>query len=192
MKIFKLVTLIFIILILVTTFQKNNQAVLDSKSVDIYYARTIDQELLCWQNSCFKSLVSADRQKLVEVKKPFFSFSKKLLTIEDKFHNIDTPIYNYVVKDKNIWLTLVTIIILVSPYIIWSLIKYKTPLPRYAAAFVSAETSTPITPLNWTADSTLFWAKTVALITPSTQREPLAPNLPLFPASFSLLPPGML
>src|SRR3989338_9420321 len=45
------------------------------------------------------------------------------------------------VKDKNIWLTLVTIIFLVSPYIIWSLIKYKTPLPRYAAAFVSAETS---------------------------------------------------
>lgn len=44
------------------------------------------------------------------------------------------------VKEKNIWITLATIIMLAGPYIIWSLIKYGTPLPRYAAAFVSAET----------------------------------------------------
>lgn len=52
------------------------------------------------------------------------------------------------VKEKNIWLTLVTIAIIVSPYIIWSLIKYGTPLPRYAAAFVSAETL-QFTPSAW-------------------------------------------
>jgi len=53
-------------------------------------------------------------------------------------------------KNRNIWITLVIILIIISPYIIWSLINYKTPLPRYSAAFVASQTGI-YTPSSWNA-----------------------------------------
>src|SRR3989338_2017973 len=45
-------------------------------------------------------------------------------------------------KNKDLWIGLLIIILIISPYIIWSLINYNTPLPRYATAYQSTQTAT--------------------------------------------------
>jgi hypothetical protein len=88
---------------LVYSFLQNNPKVLNSKYIDIYYTKSFNQELLCWGGKCYESVVQSKEPNLVEVKKPIFSISKKIIRVEDKFHNIDRPIINYKITSDKIF-----------------------------------------------------------------------------------------